>query len=171
VIPYQWHHYRQHSSQDHLTTQAPPLRQNRDTFGGVQQLQKCFNFKKYSKQNTALCASTPFIEKYYILHTTFTARVFLTNSQLLTQYFSHRAHVSNIHKHRLLSKRIFSYGSDSVIHGCDSLIVCWDMELYREIFGLWKWLMARLHKMAFAVSLHEPSNIARNRGTLFHMIS
>ena len=23
-----------HSSQDHLTTQAPPLRQSRDTFGG-----------------------------------------------------------------------------------------------------------------------------------------
>jgi len=25
--------YRQHSSQDHVTTQAPPLRQSRDTFG------------------------------------------------------------------------------------------------------------------------------------------
>jgi len=33
------------SSQDHLTTQAPPLRQSRDTFGGVQQLQKCFSFQ------------------------------------------------------------------------------------------------------------------------------
>jgi hypothetical protein len=27
--------YRQHSSWDHVTTQAPPLRQSRDTFGGV----------------------------------------------------------------------------------------------------------------------------------------
>ena len=27
--------YRQHSSQDHVTTQAPPLRQSRDTFGGL----------------------------------------------------------------------------------------------------------------------------------------
>jgi hypothetical protein len=26
--------YRQHSSQDHLTTQAPPPRQSRGTFGG-----------------------------------------------------------------------------------------------------------------------------------------
>jgi hypothetical protein len=26
--------YRQHSSGDHVTTQAPPLRQSRDTFGG-----------------------------------------------------------------------------------------------------------------------------------------
>jgi hypothetical protein len=26
--------YRQHSSWDHVTTQAPPLRQSRDTFGG-----------------------------------------------------------------------------------------------------------------------------------------
>jgi hypothetical protein len=26
--------YRQHNSQDHVTTQAPPLRQSRDTFGG-----------------------------------------------------------------------------------------------------------------------------------------
>jgi hypothetical protein len=25
--------YRQHSSWDHVTTQAPPLRQSRDTFG------------------------------------------------------------------------------------------------------------------------------------------
>jgi hypothetical protein len=47
------HHYRQHSSKDHLTTQAPPLRQSRDTFGGVQQLQKCYNCHKYSKQNAA----------------------------------------------------------------------------------------------------------------------
>jgi hypothetical protein len=28
-------HYRQHSSWDHVTTKAPPLRQIRDTFGGV----------------------------------------------------------------------------------------------------------------------------------------
>ena len=27
--------YRQHSSQDHVTTQAPPLRQSRDTFRGL----------------------------------------------------------------------------------------------------------------------------------------
>jgi hypothetical protein len=27
--------YCQHSSRDHLTTQAPPLRQSRDTFGGA----------------------------------------------------------------------------------------------------------------------------------------
>jgi hypothetical protein len=27
--------YRQHSSRDHVTTQAPPLRQIRDTFGGI----------------------------------------------------------------------------------------------------------------------------------------
>jgi hypothetical protein len=27
-------HYRQHCSQDHVATQAPPLRQSRDTFGG-----------------------------------------------------------------------------------------------------------------------------------------
>ena len=27
--------YRQHSSQDHVATQAPPLRQSRDNFGGV----------------------------------------------------------------------------------------------------------------------------------------
>jgi len=27
--------YRQHSSQVHVTTQAPPLRQSRDTFGGL----------------------------------------------------------------------------------------------------------------------------------------
>jgi len=27
--------YCQHSSQDHVTTQAPPLRQSRDTFGGL----------------------------------------------------------------------------------------------------------------------------------------
>jgi len=27
--------YHQHSSQDHVTTQAPPLLQSRDTFGGV----------------------------------------------------------------------------------------------------------------------------------------
>jgi hypothetical protein len=27
--------YRQHSSQVHMTTQAPPLRQSRDTFGGT----------------------------------------------------------------------------------------------------------------------------------------
>jgi hypothetical protein len=27
-------HYRQHSSWDHVTTQAPPLRQSRGTFGG-----------------------------------------------------------------------------------------------------------------------------------------
>ena len=27
--------YRQHRSQDHLTTQAPPLRQSRDNFGEV----------------------------------------------------------------------------------------------------------------------------------------
>jgi len=26
--------YRQYSSQDHMTSQAPPLRQIRDTFGG-----------------------------------------------------------------------------------------------------------------------------------------
>jgi hypothetical protein len=26
--------YRQHSSWDHVTIQAPPLRQSRDTFGG-----------------------------------------------------------------------------------------------------------------------------------------
>jgi hypothetical protein len=29
--------YRQHSSLDHVTTQAPPLRQSRDTFGGTLQ--------------------------------------------------------------------------------------------------------------------------------------
>jgi hypothetical protein len=28
-------HYRQHSSWDHVTTQAPPPRQSRDTFGGT----------------------------------------------------------------------------------------------------------------------------------------
>jgi len=27
--------YRQHSSQDHVTTQVPPLRQSSDTFGGA----------------------------------------------------------------------------------------------------------------------------------------
>jgi len=27
--------YCQHSSRDHVTTQAPPLRQSRDTFGGL----------------------------------------------------------------------------------------------------------------------------------------
>jgi hypothetical protein len=27
--------YRQHSSWDHVTTQAPPLRQSGDTFGGT----------------------------------------------------------------------------------------------------------------------------------------
>jgi hypothetical protein len=27
--------YRQHSSLDHVTTQAPPLHQSRDTFGGI----------------------------------------------------------------------------------------------------------------------------------------
>jgi hypothetical protein len=54
VTPYQQRHYcRQHSSQDHTTTQAPPLRQSRDTFGGVQRLQKCLNFHRFSKQNTA----------------------------------------------------------------------------------------------------------------------
>jgi hypothetical protein len=33
-----------------MTTQAPPLRQSRDTFGGVQQLQKRFNISKYLKK-------------------------------------------------------------------------------------------------------------------------
>jgi len=27
--------YYQHSSRDHMTTQAPPLRQSMDTFGGL----------------------------------------------------------------------------------------------------------------------------------------
>jgi hypothetical protein len=33
-MPYQSLRYRQHRSHDHLTTQAPPLHQSRDTFGG-----------------------------------------------------------------------------------------------------------------------------------------
>jgi hypothetical protein len=33
--PYQKLSYRQHTSLDHLTTQAPPLRQSRDTFSEV----------------------------------------------------------------------------------------------------------------------------------------
>jgi hypothetical protein len=32
---YQQLHYRRHSSQDHMTTQAPPLRRSRDTDGGI----------------------------------------------------------------------------------------------------------------------------------------
>jgi hypothetical protein len=32
--------YRQHSSWDHVTTQAPPLRQSRDTFGGRSTISK-----------------------------------------------------------------------------------------------------------------------------------
>jgi len=34
--------YRQHSSRDHMTTQAPPLRQSRDTFVGI-----CPTYKEY----------------------------------------------------------------------------------------------------------------------------
>jgi hypothetical protein len=34
--PCQLLRYRRHSSQDHMTTQAPPLRQSRDTYGGIQ---------------------------------------------------------------------------------------------------------------------------------------
>jgi hypothetical protein len=30
--------YRQHSSRDHVTTQAPPLRQSSDTFGGIRKV-------------------------------------------------------------------------------------------------------------------------------------
>jgi hypothetical protein len=33
--PYQQLDYRQHSSQDHMTTQAPPLLQSSDMYGGV----------------------------------------------------------------------------------------------------------------------------------------
>jgi hypothetical protein len=32
---YQQLRYRRHSSQDHMTTQAPPLRQSRNTYGGL----------------------------------------------------------------------------------------------------------------------------------------
>jgi hypothetical protein len=32
-----------------LTTQAPPLRQSRDTVGGVQLLQKCFKIFQFSQ--------------------------------------------------------------------------------------------------------------------------
>jgi hypothetical protein len=37
--------YRQHSSWDHVTTQAPPLRQSRGTFGGVYTtIGTCYSF-------------------------------------------------------------------------------------------------------------------------------
>jgi len=63
VTPYEQCHFRQDGSQDHLTTQAPPLRQSRDTFGGVQHLQKCFatniqnktlHFRSYFMWNCSL---------------------------------------------------------------------------------------------------------------------
>jgi hypothetical protein len=39
--------YRQHSSRDHVTTQAPPLRQSRDTFGGVPKHIDLFNKNRF----------------------------------------------------------------------------------------------------------------------------
>jgi hypothetical protein len=39
--------YRQHSSWDHVTTQAPPLRQSRDTFGGHQLAYGTLNHKHF----------------------------------------------------------------------------------------------------------------------------
>ena len=56
----------QDSSQDHVTTQAPPLRQSRDTFGGVQQLQKCF---VTNIQNKASLRKTTHLKKVRVENT------------------------------------------------------------------------------------------------------
>jgi hypothetical protein len=45
---YQQLRYRRHSSRDHMTTQAPPLRQSRDTYGGGGFFKyNLFNLEKY----------------------------------------------------------------------------------------------------------------------------
>jgi hypothetical protein len=41
--------YHQHSSQDHVTIQAPPLRQSRDTYGGMHNLYTLKTLKSHIK--------------------------------------------------------------------------------------------------------------------------
>jgi hypothetical protein len=44
--PYQKLRYRQHSSQNHMTTRAPALRQSRDTYGGTDYIKYFYNKKR-----------------------------------------------------------------------------------------------------------------------------
>jgi hypothetical protein len=59
--------YRQHSSWDHVTTQAPPLRQSRDTFGGFTKISRwiilrMFQTKVVEKIKTHILCSVTLCE-------------------------------------------------------------------------------------------------------------
>jgi hypothetical protein len=76
------------------------------------------------------------MEKYCILHTTFTAAVFPTNSQILTVVlFSHGDFDGNFQTHRHVTKRILIYGRVAVIHGCAVLQFVRDIWFIKIIVG------------------------------------
>jgi hypothetical protein len=54
--------YRQHSSLDHVTTQAPPLRQSRDTFRGILPL----DIHPNSQHAVLSLGNTSHLPNYYI---------------------------------------------------------------------------------------------------------